>query len=395
MNGKQFIFNAEYDFQLRNAEVAPHIRSSVELMAPLFIPALDPTEAILSDVAVSQDFYDYLNSNTISCAPLVPTALASKELPTEAWGWSESIIEQINNFSGTFTAPSPKICRVVNSRHFAHNHNITKKFGTPYSQVINSQCELLDYLDHHSFSKLVLKPFFGNSGAGFLFVDQSSPENDVRHARELVASEPVIIEPWLDRVNDFASVFEITQEGECRIIGHHRNICNSSGSFYGTLICKNDPELQQWIGPIEKMVFTTAKALHDIGYFGIVSIDSFTYLNDNSEQIALCVDINCRYTMSYIAHTLFRKIGSEALFYRFIAKRRHKLPETFDQLIDKLGDITYDKKSKRGVLMASPMRICGSDKVWRQPPRSAFCVTGNTIDELFEIDDQLRERIIY
>ncbi len=390
----QFLYNAEFDFELRNAQLSPQIITAVEAMAPLFSVALAGNDTILSQSHGDTQFDTYLNQFGIEHASLIPFSQATPQKQTEAWGWSSSAVTAIESINGKFYAPTPEICRVVNSREFAHNFNTEKGFGVPYSQIINTPCELRESLQNDRFNSYVLKPFFGNSGAGFLFISSDSSTEEIQKAELLVQNEPVILEPWLTRTSDIASLFRIDTAGNTKIIGHHLNICNASGSFYGTMICTNSSAIERWRDQIETMIVNVSQSLFSAGYFGLVSVDSISYADNDGEKIALCVDINCRYTMSYIAHMLYKKLNVSALFYRFIARKRHRLPETFAEFISQLGEIHYSKETKRGAFLASPLRLTGSDGVIRQPLRSAFCIVGESEDDLLEQDEILRQRVL-
>jgi len=392
VNGIQFLFNAEFDFELRNSTISPQILTAVESMAPLFSPALDQNDTIISSIKVPHQFYEYLADCRISTAHLGAEIQSNRK--AEAWGWSSSILEKITRENAFYSAPSPETCRVVNSRMFAHNTNTNNGFGVTNSHIINSKKQLLETMKNEFPHSLVLKPFFGNSGAGFLFLNGNSSHEDLLRAIALVESEPVICEPWLERVSDIASLFQIDQTGHVEIIGHHRNICNQSGSFYGTLIVQNDPVIARWLEDIVAMIKIVAGELHREGYFGVVSIDSFTYLEKAAEKIALNVDINCRYTMSYIAHSLFCKLKQPAIFYRFISRKRHTLPSSTEELKSILGEFHFDETKGQGIFLASPLRITGKDQVCRQPIRSAFCVVAESVEAVFELDEQLRKRIL-
>ena len=75
--------------------------------------------------------------------------------------------------------------------------------------------------------------------------------------------------------------------------------------------------------------------------------------------------------MSYIAHKVYKKKNHNTLFYRFIAKRRHKLPNNYSDLIDFLKpEILLPNKSK--AILLSPLRYTNESNQELQPPRSAF-----------------------
>lgn len=392
-----FLFNAEYDFKLRQGTVTPQIQNSVEAMAPLFSPALEGSDFILSEISVDTSFYDYLAELDISHAILKhpeKCLQASEPCFAEAWGWSKEATEYLKQHQLTADHPTPAISTLVNKRSFSSEHTDIRIIGTPYSKVINTAKQLNTYLIENPHIDLIIKPLHGNSGAGFTRLSPPYQQEVLRHIETIIHNEGAVIEPWLDRIDDFATLFHIAKDGFITTIGSHRNICNSNGAFYGTLISDNDQLLQEHSTGIERATKEIGTALHKAGYFGIVSFDSFTYREKGQIRTAYGIDINCRYTMSYIAHMLKRKMSCNCMFYRFIAKRRHKLPTSYSEFKRIAGDIHYSTQKSEGIFLASPLRIHGKDGVERQPPRSAFVVAGQSIEDVFEMDELLREKIL-
>lgn len=381
-----FLFNAEFDFALRSEGVKPQILQAAESMEPLFAPVFTSRDRIISSCRMSSDFNSYLDSLGIDNARLsAPCRTADSR--GVAWGWSEKVIHQLSGWNYTLVHPSPECCREVNSREFCAYISEKHSIGTPFSQLVNRCEQLQDFLDTTPGEEFVAKPLFGNAGAGFYFFSRDSSDK----AAALIENEPVILEPWLNRTADIASLFEVKQDGVIEIIGHHRNLCNRSGAFYGTMIIADDPVIMNYRNQIDRMIEHVGTELHQRGYFGIVSIDSFCYRENNEEKIALCIDINCRFTMSYIAHKTYKKVGLPVLFYRFLARKRHRLPVSIDDFTKQLGSLAYTKEKKSGVIAMSPMRIEGSDHVVRQPLRSAFAVVGESEEEVIATDNQLLE----
>lgn len=385
--GIDFLFNAEFDFALRNESVKPQIVRAAESMEPLFAPVFSSRDRIISSCGVSADFNDYLDSLGIDNARLTPPGGSSKERRGVAWGWSPKVISRLKEWNYSVGHPSSHCCRDVNSREFCSYISDKYGIGTPYSSLINRYEQLSEYLGQTPGEQFVAKPLFGNAGAGFLFFSR----DNFSEAAELIKKEPVVLEPWFARTADIASLFEVKEDGTILQIGHHRNLCNRSGAFYGTLILRDDPVISKFRDQIELMIENVGAELHQRGYFGIVSIDSFCYRGEKEEEIALGIDINCRYTMSYIAHATYRKLGCPVLLYRFIARKRHKLPETVAEFTELINSLAYSKKKGSGVIAMSPMRIEGSDRVVRQPLRSAFALVGDSEEEVMGMDNAFLE----
>ncbi len=387
-----FLFNAEYDFELRSNDVPMKLKLATESMAPLFMPAFDSEDIILSPIEVDNSFNDYLATVGLPSAKIGSLKEKGIGKKGQAWGWSDQAIEKLHSAGYETISPSPQVCRSVNSREFSFSLVEKYQFGAPNSAKVSSVEELQNHIKSNNISSFVLKPLFGNAGAGFLFSSQEAFQTDLPKIEKLLNAETVIVEPWCERIADFASLFSVTAQGKVTIHGHHQNICNRIGSFFGTRICESDELLQSHKATLEAMIEKVAQELSEWGYFGMVSIDSFLFKSDTGEELALAIDVNCRFTMSWIAHRVKKKMQTPSLFYRFFARKRHKLPETYELLQELLGEIAYSNVTKKGVVLLSPLRIRGSDNVVRQPQRTAFAIVGDNSEEVMVIDTLLRQK---
>lgn len=379
-----FFFNAEFDFELNNQLLSPKIKRDVTLMSPLFTPVFDSNVNILSNVKVDNTYYQYLKSHSLSFARLLPPKKLENINKAKLWGGSSNAITYLTNLGYTVDSPSPDICRKVNSREFSHTIQKECNWALHNSQIIYTYKELIRYTKN-LVGNIVLKPLFGNSGAGFTFISLPNEINEQK------ITFPIIIEPWVERVDDFASLIEINKDGSYEIIGHHQNICNRSGAFYGTLISDSNPIISDYQQQILEMIDTVTTKIYNEGYWGIVSIDSFTYKDNSTTKLALAIDINCRYSMSFVAHSVYKKLGNKALFYRFIAKRRHKLPRDYNLLPNELNGKLLNNKSR--AILLSPLRVEYENQSF-ELPRSAFAIVGNSIENVLSDDEQLRKLIL-
>ncbi len=385
-----FLFNAEYDFQLRSNSVPPKLKLATESMAPLFTPAFSEEDTILSEIEMDSTFYDYLEECSITAARLVSRKNSSPR-DAEAWGWSEDAIEELNARKFTFKNPAPEVCRDLNSRGFATYIADKYGYGVPQTKQVTQFEQLTEWVEQFEGTDFVLKPLFGNAGAGFIHSSKVTFADDMERIKNVLHKEECVVEPWLERTVDLASVFRVKQNGDIDIIGHHKNICNRIGAFFGTLISNDDTDILDYQNQLESMIVKVGNEAYERGYFGVISIDSFCYLSDGNEKVALAIDINCRYTMSYIAHMVYRKMGVPTLFYRFMARKRHTLPTTYSAFDSLLGSLSFRENKSEGVVLLSPLKITGSDGVIRQPQRTAFAVVGNTAESVSKMDTDLRE----
>ncbi len=386
MKSKLFVLNADFEIRLGGGKLSEKLVRSVDEMACLIAPALENGDRVLSTISVEKEYYHYLNDLGLCGASLILVQdISALEFEAHVWGWNVAISHFFKSHKISFLSPSLEVVKAINSRLFSYSLMREYSWGVPYTERITTISDLEKAIALSPYNEFVLKPLFGQAGAGFI---HSLSFDKALFEKRLLHGEEFIFEPWLSRKADFAMVLSITSDGAISEIGFHQNICNRAGAFVGTLIAPMENRIRE-------AVLIIAQKIAAEGYFGVVGIDGFSYIDrEEKEQVAVGFDINGRYTMSWIAHKLHQKLKAKASFYRFIARRRHKLPANYSDFKAFLGDLHYNLETKKGVILTSPLRIIRADGLEIQPSRSAFMVVGESEEEVLGLDEELRKRIL-
>jgi hypothetical protein len=387
-----FRFNPQFDILLAGERPSESIINSTQKMAPFFLPALESADRLLCSYEVDDGFYSYLAQNEISSAKVFRED-EKLELSGEAWGVDKESEALFSSLNISFDSPDVRVVERINSRAFGLELAKEFGFGTPQSEIISS---ITQFENINKSEEFVVKPIFGNSAFGFIHSRKLSNEEIEKQIEPLLETDgSVIYEPWLDRVNDLATLINISKSGDIKVVGHHQNLCSQSGSFYGDLIVPNDPLITPYKSELESMAQKIGTSLFKTGYWGVVGVDSFIYIKNGKRELALAIDINGRHPISSIAYSVLEKvekIGKERSFlYRFISKKRHKLPQNYSEFTSLLGDLAFSTKTKRGVILLSPIKIVSESGDSLRSPRSAFGVVGDSEEDVLAIDEQLRE----
>jgi hypothetical protein len=205
----------------------------------------------------------------------------------------------------------------------------------------------------------------------------------------------VVVEPWLERLQDLSSRFTVGRDGSVTAPGHHRTHASRAGAFFADLLVPDDPVLAPWRSRLDEAAMAAGAALGRAGYFGPAGTDSFVYRDRRGDRrLAATIEINARMPMSTVAYALRERLGPDrVLYFRFIGRRRHRLPETYAALTQRLGPLAFDRARRRGVVLLTPLRVRHAEEAWHRPARSAFVVVGETESEVLALDERLRRAV--
>lgn len=390
---KLYYFNALFDLALGDHTSQALIRTSKE-MTSLFIPMGTCSDMVLLHASVPDNYRTYLESAHLSLPEFVsPHFSARTDIQGEPWGWDEKSIKLFSNMGINSVHPDPANVRFSNSREFCHYFSKKEGSGTPDSTLFHSVEEFNIYVANGNLKyPLVIKPAFGNSGFGFVHISSTPDSSTLRKIHLLINKGSVIAEPWLKRIADFSSSLTLHQDGTFSNPKHYRCHVDSHGSFYGVHLPADNTLHIPARKKLEEKIITCTKYLHHHGYFGPVGFDSFSYTTENGHvHLAPIIEINARHVISDIARNLKEKLApGKHVFYRFLSKKKCRLPSDYDSLKSILGQNHFSCNSRKGILAVTPLRI--TTDITRQPYRNAFFLAADSENELFELDRFLLEK---
>jgi hypothetical protein len=352
--------NADFDLGLRprprRLDEPQLVRQVSELSAQALIGAAAEDAALLR-VDVPGEFLDYLRRSGIE----TPRVLTHPEIDPRSrlrpFGWSAEAIE-LNKRSETPVPHPPAGCVArVNARSFAFALENELGPHDSRSAVIDDRAGLERVLAAaEPASEWIVKAEHGNSGLANRRLRRTKlSDADRRFVDGLLAEDDrVILEPWLDRQQDWCVVFAVPfSRSDLRI---HETTCTRDGALIGALF--SDERDRVWENELSETAERVAARLEQEGYFGPVCFDAFSWRDGEEIRLRPLVDLNCRLSMSDGAHRLWRRIAPErSLFFRFFNRRKLTLPDEIVAAAEALGDLRYDPGRGCGVLFASPLHF--------------------------------------
>jgi hypothetical protein len=226
-------------------------------------------------------------------------AQASELCPFATVPFTEEVCKKYNI---SYTGSSLDTIKKVNSK--IYSTGLRDKLEVKnIAQIANSATEM-EHIGKTFFkeSSFIVKDEFGVSGKGNLLIESEGILERIIRYLEVQEGQgkqvKFVLEPFLDKQDDFSCQFYIDQHGQTKIISVQKlqnndfiylGSCTAEKEFLDFLECSNYFDLVQKIGD----------ELFREGYNGHVCMDSMVLKNGELEPI---VEINARKSMSLIKH---------------------------------------------------------------------------------------------
>jgi hypothetical protein len=254
-----------------------------------------------------------------------------RETAVNSWGASLSVSQWATERRLSYYMPPIDVVRAVNSKQFSFENSPS----LPQSRLVWNEKEALEWTCQTP-GPLVLKTCFGFSGKGHLLIPVEMKNDATRIClflkQQQIGGLPLIAEPWVERLLDFSTQWEISKQREINYVG--ATLCRNDkrGSYLATevgdeqrLFGANLPYLFEHQSCARPLLVKMA----DLGYFGNVGIDAFIYRWEDKVMLQPIVEVNARKTMGWVALMVQKKIKKEHLSFSFAStfeKRESLLP---------------------------------------------------------------------
>jgi hypothetical protein len=388
--------NSDFDLSLRPRPrqlVQPNlVRQVCELSVQGLLGAGDE-DSVMVRAAVPADFLEHLDRCGIAVPRLVPHAQVDAATRFRPFGWNGEAAELNRRHRRPVEHPNLAIIRRVNSRSFALALEEESTTETPGSAAVDSREELEAFLSRApATGEWVIKAEHGNAGLANRRLERPRLEvADLRFVEDRFAEDDrLVVEPWLPREQDWCVVFDAPFE--LCTLRVHQTVCTADGALIGALFEPGAERAAPWLDELGVMAERVATRLDQEGYFGPVCVDAFTWRDGDRSRLRSLVDLNCRLSMSDAAHRLWRRMAPDrTVFYRFFNRRKIDLPADLPAALAALGEHGYDRESRRGILLASPLRLGEASESWR-PGKLAFVFVADGRSEIFALERWFRDR---
>ena len=388
--------NTDFDLSLRprprQLDHPKLVRQVRELSVQGLLGAAE-TDSVLVRAEVPAEFLEHLDR----CGIPAPTPLLHPQIDPATqfrpFGWSTEAMELNRLHRRPVQHPDLEVIRRVNSRSFACALEQEMDADARRGAVVDSIAKLESFLAHaRAGSAWVIKAEHGNAGLANRRLGQPRlTATDRRFVEDRFSEDDrLVVEPWLPRERDWCVVFDAPFDP--RTLRIHETVCTADGALIGALFEPDGGVATPWLDELSLMAERVAAGLDREGYFGPVCVDAFSWRDGDRSKLRAFVDLNCRLSMSDAAHRSWRRLAPErTLFYRFFNRRKIDFPAELADALAALGERRYDRDSRRGILLASPLRLGAGGESWR-PGKLAFFFVADGRSATFELERWFRER---
>lgn len=325
---KLHIFNPEHDIVLATNVgqfTAPH--AARELRGDLgFLPALwaDEGDAVLvDDVMKATSALRHLRKYAADVLLVSPSDLAASpflaQCEPQVWGWDNAVVAQLRRTGmseGLPTDEQLEEIRRLSSRTWAASHLLpalrNAVAGTTGEATVLTSFSEQDFV---SLIPFVLKAPWSSSGRGIRYVQTLEQLNrNATWARRVIARQGgIMLEPYYNKVSDFAMEYEVTANGEVVYRGLSL-FRTQNGAYTGSIIATEeakDEMLSRYVTSqqLEAVRQTVADILAPVlrgVYAGPFGIDMMVVAREGVSGFLLhpCIELNLRRTMGHVALSL-------------------------------------------------------------------------------------------
>lgn len=242
------------------------------------------------------------------------------------WGLSKEVLYRFGGraLSDTFTDEHRLLLSRISSVNL---DKALEQQQLPFWCSQNSRPQLITSADElqqlvFNSNSCVLKNLWSASGRGVTIIDKEEYKKPTfkRYEDSLRIDGAVVYEPLLNRLVDFALLFDIKENGEVVYLGKNFYRSDKSGRFGVELIGQNPLFEYEKNGQLpsdwEQIVSVAIiKAIETLNwskiYTGPVGIDSMLYENSRGEvKSRICIEANLRHTMGNVNMAISHIVGN-------------------------------------------------------------------------------------
>ncbi len=312
------IANTDFEFELAhpsNGSLEKGWKGQPICLQLQYLPLLygDPEDIIAVTQIPDNSFFEQLEGQPWRKGEKLPQMVLVEEIEPYinceclSWGYSEHVMTWARHRNMLYNMADWSVVREVNSKAFSHRYTVLKEAKQLWNDLE------LDAWSKSFSGKKVLKTCFGLSGKGLRIFDDATPLDELVKfcEKEWKAQRPMIAEPWLERVFDFSTQWEISK-AEIRLVGATVFETTPYGVYNATIVGSEKVIFGNHIGFLEEHKQASIIVLQDMvekGFFGNVGIDALLYRPAGKENIYLypIVEVNARKTMSWVALKMQQK----------------------------------------------------------------------------------------
>lgn len=238
------------------------------------------------------------------------------------WGWNPTLRRQLIQ-KGMDEQSLPSISELEQIHSYSGRQNAVKLLAE-LKELNSAFCgnsfyysdldKLLNYIYVAQEEQLLKMPYSG-SGKGIVWIKGAITDKQIDWCRRVINTQGgVVVEPVLNKVQDFAMEFEMTDTG-IQFVGYSLFQSAPSGAYAGSLLL-SDEAIEDILSAyierswLEQLRSTLTVKLsqyfpHYRGYLGVDMMICQTA--DSDYRLQPCVEVNMRMNMGIVAHRIYER----------------------------------------------------------------------------------------
>lgn len=323
-----YIFNPEHDLAIANFN--PHFTapaSALKMRSDLAILPIwyAPNQSlVIAEGQLNQRSIKELKELLPIDNTLISFSRASDfpDAVVKPWGWNPALKKELT-LAGVNNHFLPSISQLELLRNYSGRQNAVNLLrelkaqnavycGEAYFHT--DLAELLFYLKGANGDQVLKMPYSG-SGKGLVWLKGPITDKQMDWCRRVIKMQGgVVAEPVLNKVQDFAMEFEMTDLG-IQFVGYSLFQSASSGAYMGNILLSNTAIEDRLSKYIERDLLVQLKATlktklseYFSHYRGYLGVDMMICETSNSTfQLQPCVEVNMRMNMGIVAHSINKR----------------------------------------------------------------------------------------
>jgi hypothetical protein len=397
--GFEYELNVDFDLSLRRGWSGPASGSQVRQIEEMAFHVMlvgGPRDSMRLPAEVPEEFLTALGGRGIEPPELTIRPAIDRGRQLRPFGWNTAMVELNERYDRPTPHPPLQAVRQVNGRSFGVA--VERQFGGQEFHLGEFQTveELRKLLSHTAPRQhgWVAKSLHGNAGLGNRRLRSSRlSELDCRWLQAMLAEdERVLLEPWVCRVADLCVTYELDGTGRIHELMTHEIVNTADGSFIGAVFDPSSAVCQPWMAQLENVACDVAGRLSEAGYFGPVCLDAFVWDDAGEPRLRPLVDLNARFNVSRGAARLWQHMGGDdVVYWRLFSRRKLALPDSRAELEAELAGNAFDRDSRRGVLVTSPLWVIEGGRR-RRLNRLGIAIVGRSRADVMQQERWFRGR---
>jgi len=227
----------------------------------------------------------------------------------EPWGWDAALKRRLEQ-AGADSSLLPTDVKIEELRQLSHRRTSAKVLGE-FSGFSVRECRSMNelYDTVGSYGSAVIKMPWSSSGRGLRYLESRNlnPHQD-GWARNVIAKQgSVMVEPWYNKILDFAMEFSIGSNGDVTYLGLSL-FYTENGQYRGNMLATESTKEELLTRYVTAQQLRNVKQRlmdvlpqHLAGYSGVFGVDMMLVSHNGSIAIHPCVEINLRRTIGHTA----------------------------------------------------------------------------------------------